>query len=125
MSTKVFFLLFALLQTKRTLCAPSELQTELTPDGDEATTVMNPQESRAAGESTGGLTNPLEGLQQIFNPNTSGGRPMAVLGTFQTLLMPMPSLTEGFQQGQTIINGMNTLGSVFKPLVDGVQSIQG
>lgn len=49
---------------------------------------------------------------------------MAVLGTFQTLFMPMPSLTEGFQQSQAIANGMNTLGGVFKPLTDGIQSIQ-
>lgn len=71
------------------------------------------------------VPNPIEGLQQIFNPTSgSNGRPMAVLGTFQTLFMPMPSLTEGLQQGQTIINGMNTLGGVFKPIVDGVQSIQ-
>lgn len=50
---------------------------------------------------------------------------MAVLGTFQTLFMPMPSFTEGLQQGQAIANGMNTLGSVFKPIVDGVQNIGG
>lgn len=71
------------------------------------------------------IPNPIEGLQQIFNPiSGANGQPIAVLGTFQTLFMPMPSLTEGIQQGQTIINGMNTLGSVFKPLVEGVQNIQ-
>lgn len=63
--------------------------------------------------------NPLETLQEIFSPGEISNRaPMAVLGTFQTLLMPMPSI----QQGQAIVNGMQTLGGIFKPLVDGVQN---
>lgn len=114
-------LLLCLLTLHVTFSQPTTPQPERTQND---TTV----EARVAdGESTnplgalGNLPNPIAGLQQLFSPSSGSGRPMAVLGTFQTLFMPMPSLVEGVQQGQAIANG---LGSLFKPVVDGVQSIQ-
>lgn len=85
------------------------------------------EQSRAdnSGSPLGNLPNPVQGFQQLFNSNSlngnGGNNPMAILGTFQTLLMPMPSMIEGIQQGQNVLNGLNMFSSLVKPLTNNSQ----